>query len=196
MLSRTYSCRLYLNRLHPQLYQTRKIACTWAVSSLALRKLQVQFPQPTRNMARGSKNLKRRSGRRKVTRRLVSKPYKGGFRDPTMRESFDTKLTTAQNYAKIGLEGNPNGLAQLKGSKSKQAIDSAQFVDIATIQEKLHQPGKKSVNHMREEEVRHAPCPGRTQAPTCPPSPCRLSTWSACARHTATTTRRWLWMWS
>ncbi|CAE7639382.1 NOP16 [Symbiodinium sp. KB8] len=106
-------------------------------------------------MARGSKNLKRRSGRRKVTRRLVSKPYKGGFRDPTMRESFDTKLTTAQNYAKIGLEGNPNGLAQLKGSKSKQAIDSAQFVDIATIQEKLHQPGKKSVNHMREEEIEY-----------------------------------------
>ena len=72
-----------------------------------------------------------------------------------MREAFDTKLTTAQNYEKLGLENNPNSLEQLKVSAGSDSVATAEFVDIEAIRAKLHVPGKKSVNHMRQEEVSH-----------------------------------------
>ncbi len=65
-------------------------------------------------MPTGKKNLRRRSGNNKVTRRI--NPHKRtvrAFGAPAVQAAWDTAKTPAANYAAMGLAVNPNTSGEL-----------------------------------------------------------------------------------
>ncbi|ETV77589.1 hypothetical protein H257_08506 [Aphanomyces astaci] len=97
-------------------------------------------------------------GKVKVTRK--SKPirkYKTKFvGDAKIKEVWDHKLTTAQNYEKIGLWKNPNSIEHIREC-TDEVIDPDELFDVPdsdvlTFHDKNH---KKAENHMSELEIQY-----------------------------------------
>ena len=124
-------------------------------------------------MVRARKNIKRSSGRKKVSRRKVVNPFADGFTHEPVGKAWDRKKTVRENYAELHLDGDPNAHTSIVASAAAASAPEPLFVgefsrvglyfdalfillasDLEAIKDKLHTPGRKSVNHVGSEEVR------------------------------------------
>ncbi|EQC33563.1 hypothetical protein SDRG_09069 [Saprolegnia diclina VS20] len=104
-------------------------------------------------------HARNRPGKGKVKVSRKSKPirkYKTKFvGDGEIKKLWDHKLTTKQNYEKIGLNRDPNAIAQIRAC-TEEIIDPEELFDVPDSDilnlndERNH---KKAENHMSEMEV-------------------------------------------
>lgn len=112
-------------------------------------------------MPRLGRSIKQRN-KVKVTRKQKPlRKFKSRFvRDAGVQEQWDHKLTTRQNYAKIGLQADPNAHAQLKESVegaegTLAAADEAKLFHVPDSDFLSERNPRRAENHMSEEEVKY-----------------------------------------
>ena len=127
-------------------------------------------------MVRARKNIKRSTGRKKVSRRKIVNPFAKGFTHEPVGKAWDRTKTVKENYAELQLDGDPNAHTSIVAAAATASGPEPLFVgescvfcagcnhistfsgaDLEAIKDKLHTPGRKSVNRVGSEEVSTEP---------------------------------------
>ncbi|EGZ16412.1 hypothetical protein PHYSODRAFT_249768 [Phytophthora sojae] len=102
--------------------------------------------------------------RGKVPQRRKQKPlrkFKTKFvRDPKVQEVWDHNLTTRQNYAKLGLQADPNAHDALRKSVegaegTLEAADEARLFEVPDSDFLGERNPKRAANYVSEEEAKY-----------------------------------------
>lgn len=87
--------------------------------------------------------------------------YKTKFvRDPKVQQVWDHNLTTRQNYAKLGLQANPNGFQEIRQSiagaeGTLEAADEARLFEVPDSDFLGERNPKRVANYVSEEEAKY-----------------------------------------
>ena len=112
-------------------------------------------------MGRLGVKIKRRGKVVQHRKQKLLRKFKTKFvRDPKVQQVWDHNLTTSQNYAKLGLEANPNAYSALresiKGAEgSLEALDEARLFDVPDSDFLAERNPKRVANYVSEEESKY-----------------------------------------
>ena len=84
-------------------------------------------------MVRARKNIKRSSGRKKVSRRKVVNPFAKGFTHEPVAKAWDRKKTVRENYAEMQLDGDPNAHTAIAASAAAASGPEPLFVGMFIV---------------------------------------------------------------
>ena len=117
-------------------------------------------------MGRGKKNLRRRTGNNKVTRRI--NPHKrtvARFGAMSVQAAWDTTKTPSANYQAMGLAANPNTAGELAAFAAARVLGSGaagvELVDFEEVQRLAARvtdrsgEGSRPAHFMKQDEMDH-----------------------------------------